>query len=170
MSKKSINMKGMWLVHPCLAILSHLLQIWWILLSGFFLHLRKKPRKLCWSIIMPQTDCRWQACQVNLKIYMQPYIKGMTGTLEEATGVRQSPCWAAVESETLSKMYFISCWPWMHGQPKKIYMINISHSPFSLLFYLVAQCIQYFQCSRAISENIWHCIQTPNITGQCTLL
>lgn len=121
-------------------------QIWWILLLMplvlfCFLHLRKKPRKLCWSIIMPQTDCRWQARQVNLKIYMQPYIKGMTGTLEEATGVQQSPCWAALESQTLSKMYFISCWPWPKKYMLKYILFNLSPH---LLFYLVVQFIHHF--------------------------
>ena len=50
---------------------------------------RKHCRKKHWSITMPKRECRWHACHVNLKIYMQPYIKSVTGTLERGTGVRK---------------------------------------------------------------------------------
>lgn len=83
----------------------------WLLISNYpmqpepALSGEKYPRKKHWSIINPQRDCRWHAYQVNHKIYMQPYITSMTGTLERGTEVRKSQCWVSPQSHTLSKTH-----------------------------------------------------------------
>jgi len=101
-------------------------------------------RMKCWSIIMPETNCMWHICQVSLYIYMQPYIKGMTGTLEKVTGVWQSPCQATLESETLSNKHFIFCWPW-NTEPRECgKSINVSTTFFFFSLFINFSVVYIF--------------------------